>query len=154
MEVCPDYENLFKQLNIYKVKYLVVGAHAVIFYSQPRYTKDIDIWASPDPDNAQRIHQALKKFGAPLENVLPQDFTNKKMIYQIGVEPVRIDILLDIAGIPFRKAWKNKISTKYGKTSVHVLGLPELIKAKKFSHRDTDLVDLKKLLIKVNKKRN
>ena len=40
MDVSPDYEDLFKSLNAHKVKYLVVGAQAVIFHTEPRWTKD------------------------------------------------------------------------------------------------------------------
>ena len=44
MEISSGFEDLFKVLNANKVKYLVVGAHAVIFYTQPRFTKDMDVW--------------------------------------------------------------------------------------------------------------
>ena len=43
MPVNPDYRDLFKAFNDKSVRYLVVGAHAVIFYAEPRYTKDLDV---------------------------------------------------------------------------------------------------------------
>ncbi len=74
-----------------KVDYLVVGAYAVTFYAEPRYTKDIDVLVRPSPDNARRVWEALARFGAPLENVTLDDFTNPDLVYQIGIEPNRID---------------------------------------------------------------
>jgi hypothetical protein len=37
--------NLFKK---HKIRYLVVGAYAVMKYSEPRFTKDLDLWIATD----------------------------------------------------------------------------------------------------------
>ena len=66
MDVPSDYEDLFKTLNACRIKYLVVGAYAVMYYAEPRFTKDIDIWVIPQMNDAGKIYEALKKFGAPL----------------------------------------------------------------------------------------
>lgn len=131
MDVCPDYEDLFKILNKHGIKYLLIGAHAVIYYTLPRYTKNIDVCISPDLNDPEKIWTALKDFGAPLHGVTPADFKNKKLILQIGLPPVRIDILTRVAGFSFKDAWKNKIKTRYGKTPIYILSLKDLIKSKK-----------------------
>ena len=97
--VSRDYEELFKALNAYKIKYLVVGAHAVIFYTEPRFTKDLDIWIPADLNRPEQVYKALREFGAPLRQISVQDFADKKMILQIGVAPIRVDILMNIEGI-------------------------------------------------------
>lgn len=148
MDISSDYRDLFKVLNAHKVKYLVIGAYAVAFYSEPRYTKDIDIWVSNDAVNAKRLYEALLDFGAPLKGVSIKDFTNKKTIYQIGVAPVRIDILLSASGIDFKKAWGNRKRTRYGGVPINMLGLKELIYSKKKAGREHDIMDMKKLLNK------
>lgn len=145
MDVCPDYEDLFKTLNTHGIKYLVVGAHAVIHYTEPRYTKDIDVWIIPEMNSPRKIFSALKTFGTPLIDVIPEDFENKSMILQIGVAPVRIDILLDVPGVSFQNAWKNRKKTKYGKTPIPILSLENLVKTKKKAARPQDLLDLQKL---------
>ena len=61
-----DFRDLLREFNEEGVKYLIVGAYAVISYTEPRYTKDLDIWVEPKPRNAQRVMDALRKFGAPL----------------------------------------------------------------------------------------
>lgn len=63
--VNPDFRDLFAALNEAGASYLVVGAHAVAFYAEPRYTKDLDIWVDASPGNAPRILTALRAFGAP-----------------------------------------------------------------------------------------
>lgn len=145
MDVCLDYEELFKTLNAYKIRYLVVGGQAVIFHSEPRFTKDMDVWIPPDLNDPEIVYQALKEFGAPLLGVKPKDFTNKKMHYQIGVAPVRIDIMTDVRGTTAHRAWKKRRRGRYGKTQINVIDIYELIRAKKVPRRPQDMIDLAKL---------
>lgn len=146
--VSQDYEDLFKILNAHKIKYLIVGAHAVMFYTEPRFTKDMDVWIPAGLNDADLVYKALKNFGAPLKNVKPGDFKDPKTIFQIGVAPVRIDVLTNIQGILVSNAWKNKIRSRYGKTPVYILGRYDLIKTKKAAGRPQDKLDLDKLMKK------
>ncbi len=41
MNVNADFRDLFRTLNSCQVRYLVAGAHAVMRYTEPRYTNDI-----------------------------------------------------------------------------------------------------------------
>lgn len=145
--VHQDYEELFQYLNAEGVKYLVVGAYAVIFHTEPRWTKDIDIWVEPSVQNAKRVWSALKKFGAPVTSakLTPKDLTNPVMVYQIGMPPVRIDIMMGIAGISFSEAWEHKQKSPFGKETINIIGLKDLIKAKSSSSRRKDKDDLSKL---------
>jgi len=131
-----------------------VGAYAVVYYTEPRFTKDIDIWVNQDIKNAHKLCKALKEFGAPLKDISVTDFTNKKMIYQIGVAPIRIDIILGLYNLKFNSAWKNRTRTKYGGVPINVLGINELIKSKKKSKRAQDRLDLKKLKTRFKNKRS
>ena len=143
--VCRDYEELFKTLNAFKIKYLVVGAHAVIYYTKPRYTKDLDVWVPADLNEPKKVYQALKSYGAPLKGMKPADFCDKSVIYQIGVAPVRIDIMVNVGGVSIAEAWKNRQQIRYGRAKVFVLGKKDLIQAKEFAGRPEDLIDLKQL---------
>ena len=62
-----EFKELLSTFNAHKVKYLIVGGYAVGFHSQPRATKDIDLWVKPDTENAQALYEALREFGAPLK---------------------------------------------------------------------------------------
>lgn len=145
MSVISDYEDLFKTLNAYKIKYLLVGAYAVMYYTQPRFTKDIDVWVIPGLNDVHKICDALKEFGTPLKGIKPEDFKDKHMIFQIGVAPVRIDIMMDLPGVSAQFAWRNKKRIHYGQTPVYVLGQKELRDAKIKAGRPQDGIDLEKL---------
>ncbi len=151
MELSPDYEDLFKILNAFKIKYLVVGAYAVMYYTEPRYTKDIDIWIIPNINDANKVFKALAAYGAPLKSLSPEDFKDKKMILQIGVAPVRVDIMVNVPGISFKEAWKNRKKIRYGKTPINILSASDLIKSKKEAGRAQDKIDLQRLLEKFKK---
>lgn len=142
MPVHPDLTDLLSELNGENVEYLVVGAHAVMVYTEPRFTKDLDVWVRPSPENAERVHRALAKFGAPLIDCTPATFTDPQMIYQIGVAPVRVDVLMGIAGIEFEEAWPRRHECSYGNVPIHVIGKQDLIRAKRAAGRPQDLIDV------------
>jgi len=140
----PHYKELLLLLNEFQVEYLIVGGFAVMKYGEPRYTKDLDVWVSNSAQNAVRVVAALKKFGAPLDHdgIKPETFTEKQVVYQIGVAPVRIDILTGITGVEFPEAWTRKVSTTFFGVPVHFISLDDLITNKRALGRSSDLKDL------------
>jgi hypothetical protein len=74
MSVNSDFKELLSIFNDYQVKYLVIGGYAVIQYTEPRYTKDLDIWISTEKENARAVFMALCDFGAPLVGLTEDDF--------------------------------------------------------------------------------
>lgn len=146
-----DYEEFIKLLNKNKVRYCVVGAYAIAFYAQPRYTKDIDIFIKPDKKNGEKIVKALNEFGFKSLTLTEEDFETSGPIIQLGYEPVRIDILTFIDGCSFDEVWKNKKIGHYGKERVYFAGLKELIKNKRASNRKQDKADLE-ILSKIKHK--
>jgi hypothetical protein len=114
----------------------------VIFYTEPRFTKDLDIWVRPDIKNAKRIYGALTEFGAPLKGVSWETFTDKNVFYQVGIAPVRIDVMMSLSGIDFDIAWKKRKKSNYGGVSINILGKTELIKSKKAAGRKQDKLDV------------
>jgi len=78
-------------------------------YSEPRFTKVLDVLIAADPDNANAVYAALKEFGAPLENLQPNNFEQKDYFYQMGIPPLRVDIMMSIPGIEFEEAWRNRV---------------------------------------------
>ena len=145
MPANKDYKDLFKILNEEKVEYLIVGAHAVIYYAEPRYTKDLDIWVNPSQENSKRVWKALSKFGAPLTEITLKDFQDSELIYQIGIEPNRIDILMGVAGLDFEVAYSNKSLSTYDGEPINILNKKDLIKTKKTTGRAQDIIDIENL---------
>lgn len=144
MDINPDFEEALLYLNGEKVKFLIVGAYAVIHHTEPLYPK-VDIWVDANEHNASRVHRALAKFGAPLRDISPQDFATPNTVYQLGMEPNRVDILMSVSGLSFARAWKNRVRTMYGRARVSMLGLQDTqdtIDAKRAAGRSRDLGDL------------
>ncbi len=145
MGVNPDLKELFKILNDHGVEYLIIGAYAVIYYTAPRYTKDLDIWVRPTPENARKVWAALEKFGAPLADITEKDFTDKEMIYQIGVEPNRIDVMMGVSGLKFSDVWNNRETSTYGGIPIWIISRDDLIRTKETAGRPQDLIDAESL---------
>ncbi|GMV96607.1 MAG: hypothetical protein HRF43_15165 [Phycisphaerae bacterium] len=145
MDVYHDCKELLRDLSDAGVRFLVVGAHAVSFHTEPRYTKDFDIWVDPAPANVSRLLAALRAFGAPLSGLSAADFADPDTVFQMGVEPQRIDILMGVEGLDFEKAWRNRIRTTYGGTVVFVLSRADLIRTKRAVGRPVDLLDVQRL---------
>ncbi len=139
-----DFRELLKTFNEHAVKYLIVGGYAVMKYSEPRFTKDLDIWIEASPENGKNVFQALKNFGSPLEGLTENDFAQDGF-YQMGRPPVRVDILMSVSGIEFKNAWNNRVETDFDGVPAYFIGLDDLIENKKASGRLQDLADIEKI---------
>ncbi|HSR66697.1 MAG TPA: hypothetical protein VLU25_02055, partial [Acidobacteriota bacterium] len=96
------------------MRFLLVGAHAVGFWAEPRATGDLDVLIDPTPENAGRVMAALKMFGAPLHDLTEEDLTSPGTVYQMGLPPVRIDILNSVSGVSFEEAWDGHGRANFG----------------------------------------
>lgn len=141
-----DFKELLSLFNDEGVRYLIVGAFALAYFGRPRYTKDLDIWVDPAGDNPKRVFRALGRFGAPLESVTVEDFGDEDTIFQIGVEPVRIDILPGISGVAFDAAWLRRVRAQYADVAVNVISREDYVANKRASGRPHDLRDVETLL--------
>src|SRR5437868_5703009 len=79
-----DHKDLLSAFHAHGVKYLIVGGYAVIFHAQPRFTKDIDLLVKADPANARSIYAAIAEFGAPLQELRPEDFADRSSFFRFG----------------------------------------------------------------------
>jgi hypothetical protein len=140
-----DYKDLLREFNDADVEYMVVGAHALASHGHPRYSEDFDVWVQPTPENAARVYKALATFGAPMERISVEDFVSDDLIFQIGVAPVRIDVITSISGVTWDEAWPESVPAFYGDVPVRVLGRKQLIANKRASGRPKDLIDLQTL---------
>lgn len=146
MPVHPDYEEFVASLNANRVKYVIVGAHAVGFYGAPRWTKDMDFWVQSTALNARRFIQTLEQFFGDHFGLEPADLTEPETILQFGVAPVRIDVLTTIKGVRFETCWRKRVRARYGSQPTNYISLPHLIQAKRASDRAQDRLDVKRLM--------
>ena len=139
------FKELLRKLNDLQVRYLIVGAYAVMKYTEPRYTKDLDIWVDVTPDNADRVFKALAEFGAPMTDVTVEDFTNPELIFQIGIEPHRIDVMMQVKGLDFSQAWSHRVETKLEDVAIVLVSKEDLLISKTAAGRPQDLIDAAQL---------
>ncbi|MEA2718502.1 MAG: hypothetical protein QOJ39_366 [Candidatus Eremiobacteraeota bacterium] len=143
--VNSDFADLLHEFNAGGVEYVIVGGQAFGFHAQPRYTKDIDVLVRPNPENAQRVYRALAAFGAPLDDLSVQDLTDADIVFQIGIEPNRIDVLTAIDGVTFDGAWASRVEGSHGGERMWVIGMDDLIASKRAAGRERDLLDVREL---------
>lgn len=152
LRVEKDFEEFFRFINEYSVRYVVIGSFAVAFHALPRYTKDIDVLVEPTEENAGKLMKALEAFGFDGIGLAEDDFRKKGRVIQLGHEPVRIDILTSVEGCGFTNAWKKRKRVVYGTENVNIVGFDELVRMKQRSKRKQDIADLE-ILQKVKRKR-
>jgi hypothetical protein len=135
MKISSDYKDLLSIFNAAGVRYLIVGGYAVMIHAEPRYTKDLDIWVDRSGPNAQAVFKALARFGAPLKGLLAADFTEPQVFYQIGMEPVRIDVMTSVSGLDFGTAWERRLIVDFDGEPAGVLSREDLLLSKKAAGR-------------------
>jgi predicted nucleotidyltransferase len=145
MELNKDFREFVELLNEHGVKYLIIGGYAVNFYGYPRYTKDIDFWVWMTKENALVAIEVIKKFGFSNLKIEIEDFLNPENIIQLGYEPYRIDILMDVKGSNFEDCYEKRTTAILDETTVNFLSLEDLIQVKKDAGRLQDLADAEQL---------
>ena len=144
MDLPPDFRDLLVELADAGADFAVVGGYAVAFHGCPRATKDLDILVRATADNARRVYAALAAFGAPLQafDVSETDFAAYEGVLQIGVAPIRIDILNRIAAVEFDEVIAKGDGFELSGRRIPVMGLEALIKNKRAVGRLQDLADV------------
>jgi hypothetical protein len=141
-----DFKDLLSAFNAHKVRYLIVGGYAYARYTEPRTTKDLDLFVCPDPSNAAAVYAALGEVGAYLAGAEIADFARPGTIFQIGVAPFRIDVICDIDGVTFDQAWATSEQALVDEeVPVRYISSENLIANKLAAGRPQDLVDVDKL---------
>jgi hypothetical protein len=140
-----DFVEMLAALSAAGARFLIVGAHALAAHGTPRATGDLDIWIQATPENAARVLQALKTFGAALFDLSVDDLSRPDTVFQIGLPPSRIDVLTSISGVDFDDAWPRRLEISVGDLAVPVIGRSDFIANKKASGRPKDLLDIELL---------
>ena len=137
-----DCRDLFAEFNAHEVEFLVVGAHALAAHGLIRATKDVDVWFRPTAENAERVFRALTSLGAPLFDLSAEDLCTPGAMFQIGIAPIRIDVLTKITAVEFDEAWACRLASEFEGEPVAVLSRELLIRNKTAAGRAQDLADV------------
>lgn len=139
-----DSRDLLDALDDARVRYLIVGAHALAAHGLPRATADLDVWVEPTADNAVRVLSALVAFGARVAHhgIDEADLARPGTVYQLGLPPRRIDLLTSISSVDFPEAWNKRFEAPVEGRLLPVIGREALIANKRASGRPKDLLDI------------
>lgn len=142
-----DFRDLLVAFVTNRVRFLVVGAHALAAHGIPRTTGDLDVWVEPTRANAVRVWKAMSEFGAPLADldVHESDFAAPDRVVQLGLPPYRVDILTAVSGLTFEDAWADRLPGHLFGVDVPFLGRDTMIRNKRATGRDKDLEDVRAL---------
>ena len=119
-----------RSLTLHRVRFIVVGAHALAALGRPRLTGDLDIFVEPTRTNAERLRAALLDFGFPTTDAIYKMAEPGKMI-RLGVEPLRIDVSNELTGLSFEEAWQGRVRHRLDGRIVYYMGRREYIKNKR-----------------------
>ena len=140
-----DFLDLLRAFAAHDVRFLIVGAYALAIHGRPRATGDLDVWVDATPNNAARVYEALRRFGAPLDDVSERDFSVPGIVYQIGLPPGRIDVLTQRSGLVFDDAWPTRLRGSFGEIETDFIGREAFIRNKLATGRAKDRVDVESL---------
>jgi len=140
-----DWSEFIGLLRVHRVRYLIVGAHALAAHGRPRATQDLDVWIAPSLANAKRVGAALRDFGFPALARAWRRFSVPHCVAVLGHPPLQIDVLTSITGVAFAAAWRGRIEIEVDGAPIHFLGERELRLNKGATGRAKDALDLELL---------
>ncbi len=143
--VAEDLRDLLRAFIDHEVRFLIVGGYALAVHGHPRATGDLDVWIESTDANAARAYAALQTFGAPLQDLVVRDLATPGTVFQIGLPPVRIDVLNRITAVDFTAAWPDRIETRIDDLTVPVIGREALLANKRALGRTRDRADVELL---------
>ena len=139
----PAFRDVISELFAAQADFLVVGTFAMSGHQFVRATGDLDIFVRPDPANAEKVWLARARFGAPLaEKLTVEDLSRPGLVFWMGYDPERIDVMTAIDGVSFDEAWDSRVYREVGGITVPILSLEHLIRNKKSTGRPKDMFDV------------
>lgn len=145
MEIESDFKELLALLNSHHVEYLLVGAYALAFHGAPRFTGVLDVFVRPDAGNSTRLMAALTEFGFGSVGLSAEDFQKVDQVVQLGVPPVRVDLITGISGVSWDEADAGSVDAELDGVRVRFIGRKQFVANKRAIGRKKDLADLEAL---------
>lgn len=141
-DLYEDWTEFLSLLIAHRVRFVLVGGHAVAVHARPRHTEDLDLFVDPSRSNAKRLRDVLVEFGFGAAAPSIQALSTTGKVFMLGRTPYRIDLLTGIDGVSFREAWAGRLVVQLAAGKIPVIGKAELISNKRAAGRDKDLADL------------
>jgi len=152
------YEEIFREFQDKKVKYVVVGGIALNLLGGNRSSFDMDILVEMSDENLKKVVSILKRKGYRVKQPIdPMDIAvrdirmgwirgknMKAFNFYKEKDMKEVDIIID-SPVQFEDAKKDYVRVKIGSLTVPVVSIKGLIKMKKKSGRSVDRLDVEML---------
>jgi hypothetical protein len=150
-----DPARIFVTLERHGVDYVAIGAFAVIAHGFVRATADVELVASQDRENLERLAAAFAELNARRRGAdahhLDIDPTDPEVLasgasFTLETDAGPVDYLNDVPGAGDYEGLRERaVETEAAGTFVRVVGLDDLIRMKRASGRPHDLRDIANL---------
>lgn len=137
-----EWTEFLRSLTSHRVRFLVVGAHALARHGAVRATGDLDLWVEPTDANADRLAKAFADFGYAATANAAYKLAQRDRMATLGVPPLRIDVMSSVSGLDFDEAFARRVDGRLGDVDVGFLALGDLVENKRASGRAKDLTDI------------
>jgi hypothetical protein len=147
MNVFEEFKGIILELEKQKVRYALVGGVAMAFYSEPRFTRDIDILV--DIDDFEKAKGLLEKDGY-FESASPRTFRNvaielRRFLKIVAPEDeMMIDILI-AKDEEVRRIIQNAVEAESEEGRVMLADKKDLIWLKRSRDSKQDQADIERL---------
>lgn len=145
IQLAADFNDFLSLCLKHELEFMVIGGYAVVNYSRPRYTGDIDLWIASSQENAERTVAVLHDFGFRGNDVTTTMITDQKQIIRMGFEPMRLKLFTKIPGVDFTDCYPRRALVQIDGRQIPFIGLADLKINKAASGRTKDLLDLEEL---------
>ena len=145
IKLAADFRDFLSLCLSHEVRFMVIGGYAVVHYSRPRYTGDLNIWIDASLENARRVVKVLHDFGLSGPDVTTDMITGQKQIIRMGFEPMRLELFTRIPALEFGECYERREFVKTGNLTIPLISLEDLKTNKRKSGRPKDLQDLEEL---------
>jgi predicted nucleotidyltransferase len=142
-----DFQDFITALQKRDVRYVLIGGYSVILHGYSRTTGDMDILVEKSAENYSRLVKAFQDFGMPVFDMTADNFLNNPAfdVFTFGRQPVAIDILTAMKGVPFNEAFDQASEVDVDGLTIRLIHYNHLIRAKEAAGRPRDLNDIEQL---------
>jgi predicted nucleotidyltransferase len=128
---------------------MIIGGQAVLYYGEPRLTKDIDITLGLGIEKLSVIKDAVRTLGLDIEATDIESFVRKHMVLPAADRKrgIRVDFIFSIT--PFeREAIARAREVNFDEVPVRFASLEDLVLHKMVAGRPRDIEDVRSVLLK------
>ena len=130
-----------------RARWYVFGAQAVVLWGRPRLTADIDVTVRMDPEEPERLVEALAAAGFSLRIGAPPDFVRLTRVLPFVHDASGLPLDIVLAGPGLEELFLSRaVPVTIGNTEIPVISPEDLVATKVLAGRPKDIEDVRSVL--------